>query len=134
VSHRIKSGDIIDSHVHFGGPPRENESKYFWSQKFIQSTTFDAIKLAVRMSAGQMSGLRYLQVLLNQIQQSKHIDKIVLLALDKFYSEDGHALDEKTHLYVNNSFLMHLSFMYHEFLFGCSVHPYAPDAVNRLWH
>jgi predicted TIM-barrel fold metal-dependent hydrolase len=72
-------------------------------------------------------------VLYHQIKKSRCINKLVLLGLDETYSEDGQKQPQNSHLYVSNEYLAHLSQLYPEFLFGCSVHPYAPTASFRLW-
>lgn len=133
IHSRIDPGDVIDIHVHIGGPPGENDGMYFWSEKFRKSLAFDGMKLVTRLTESQMTFPRYVSVLFQQLQQSKHVDKIVLLALDAVYTEDGKRDVSRTHLFVANELLAHLTQVYDGFLFGCSVHPYAPDAVQRLW-
>lgn len=130
----IKPTDVIDVHVHIGGPPDENEQMYYWSEKFTKSLSFEGIKLVTKISGSQVTGARYVSILFNQLKNSKYVDKIVLLGLDQAYSEDGRVQKNATHLYVSNEYLAHLTQIYHGFLFGCSVHPYAPDALERLWY
>jgi predicted TIM-barrel fold metal-dependent hydrolase len=129
----LKPGDIIDIHVHMGGPPAESEEMYFWSAAFVRSLAFRSIKLVTRLGETNLSALRYLQILLSQVKQARHVHKVVLLALDQVYREDGGADRESTHLFVANEFVAGISAMYPPFLFGCSVHPFAPDALERLW-
>lgn len=124
---------MIDVHVHIGGPPAENESIYYWSDKFTKSLSFEGIKLVTKLSASRITAARYMSVLFDQLKQSKYVDKAVLLGLDQVYSEDGRIQRDATHLYVSNEYLSHLAQIYKDFLFGCSVHPYAPDALERLW-
>jgi predicted TIM-barrel fold metal-dependent hydrolase len=134
VRSAIKDTDIIDIHVHIGGPPGENEHLYYWSKKFEKSISFEGIKLVTRLKESQLTGLRYASMLHDQLRNSKFVDKIVLLGLDEVYSDKGIRLKESTHLYVANEYLAHLAGINPGFLFGCSVHPYAPDALERLWH
>jgi len=133
IHSRIEPGDIIDIHVHIGGPPGEDEDMYFWSEKFRKSMAFEGMKLVTRLTESQMTVPRYMSVLFHQLRHSKHVDKIVLLALDAVYSEDGKKDISRTHLFVANEMLAHMTQIYSGFLFGCSVHPYAPDALQRLW-
>ena len=125
--------DVIDIHVHIAGPRSENDEMYYYSEKFEKSIVFEGIKLVTKLNSSNMTGARYVSVLYNQIRESKFVDKIVLLGLDQVYTEDGRAEKEKTHLFVSNDYLRNLSQIYPEFLFGCSVHPYAPKALERLW-
>ncbi|MBN1273282.1 MAG: amidohydrolase family protein [Candidatus Aminicenantes bacterium] len=133
VRSTIKETDIIDVHVHVGGPPNENESMYFWSNKFKKSISFEGIKLVTKLQASNITAYRYISVVFDQLKASKYVDKAVLLALDRFYTEDGKENESATHLFVANDYLATLSQIDDEFLFGCSVHPYSPDALERLW-
>lgn len=133
VRSTIKPGEVIDVHVHVGGPARENETMYYWSDAFKKSLSFEAIKIVTRLNENLVTGPRYISTLYSQIKNSKHVDKIVLLALDQAYSEDGQVDKASSHLYVSNEYLSYFAQIYPQFLFGCSVHPYAPDAFERLW-
>jgi len=129
----LKPDDIIDIHVHLGGPPAENERMYYWSPKFMHSMAFHGIKLVTHLGTTDLSALRYLHVLLNLVQQARYVNKVVLLPLDQVYREDGTLDREQTHLFMANHFVGTMTNLYDPFLFGCSVHPYAPDAIDRLW-
>lgn len=129
----LNPGDVVDIHVHLGGPPDENNEMYYWSHKFTKSAAFEGIKMVTRLNALTVTGPRFISVLLQQLQKSKYVDKLVLLGLDEVYAEDGTRQPENTHLFVSNAYLEHLNRIYPQMLMGCSVHPYAPDAVARLW-
>ena len=129
----FKPDDVIDIHVHIAGPKGENEELYYISNLFKKSLSFEGIKLVTKITSSQISGPRYVSVLLNQLKQSRYVDKIVLLALDQAYTEEGQVLPQATHLYVSNEYLAYLSQMYPMFLFGCSVHPYRENAADALW-
>jgi predicted TIM-barrel fold metal-dependent hydrolase len=125
--------DVIDVHVHIAGPAGENEEMYYVSEEFKKSASFEGVKLVTKLREEQITGPRYVSVLFSQVHESRHVDKAVLLALDAVYGEDGHVQTDSTHLYVANAYCAALARIYPEFLFGCSVHPYAPDALERLW-
>ncbi len=125
--------DVIDVHVHIAGPAGENEQMYFVSPAFKRSLSFEAIKLVTKLPGDKITGPRYVSVLFSQVHESRHVDKAVLLALDAVYGEDGQLRREATHLYVANDYCAGLARIYPVFLFGCSVHPYAPDGLERLW-
>ncbi|MBD3387065.1 amidohydrolase family protein [candidate division KSB1 bacterium] len=129
----IHPDDVIDMHVHVGGPAGENDEMYFWSKEFTKSAAYDAMKLVTKLSSDRVNGPRYIGVLLQLLKQSKYIDKLVMLGLDQVYTEKGKKEPDRTNLYVSNDYLYHLSQIYPSFLFGCSVHPYAPDAIDRVW-
>jgi mannonate dehydratase len=130
----IQPDDVIDVHVHIGGPPGENESMYYWSDAFKRSRAFEGMKLVTKLSVAQVTGPRYISELFSQLKNSKHVDKAVLLAFDQVYTETGELRREETDLYVANEYVAHLSHTYPGFLYGCSVHPYSPHAIERLWH
>jgi hypothetical protein len=44
INSTILPEDIIDIHVHIGGPSAENEKMYYWSKKFINSLTFESLE------------------------------------------------------------------------------------------
>ncbi|MBC7188376.1 MAG: hypothetical protein H5U38_15225 [Calditrichaeota bacterium] len=125
--------DVIDTHVHIAGPAGENEEMYYVSEEFKKSASFEGVKLVTKLSEERITGPRYVSVLFSQVRESRHVDKAVLLALDAVYGEDGQLRREATHLYVANDYCAGLARIYPVFLFGCSVHPYAPDALERLW-
>ncbi|MBN2323998.1 MAG: amidohydrolase family protein [Spirochaetes bacterium] len=129
----IDPEDVIDIHVHLGGPPGENDDMYFWSDRFTRSLAFRGMRLVTKLNATQVTALRYVNVIFRQLSASRHVDKAVLLALDHVYSEAGARLVEGTHLFVSNEFVASMAQLYREFLFGCSVHPYSQDAVERLF-
>ncbi|MDH5186093.1 MAG: amidohydrolase [candidate division WOR-3 bacterium] len=130
----IQPDDVIDVHVHIGGPSGENETMYYWTDEFKQSLAFEGMKLVTKLKVAQVTGARYVSELFYQLKHSKYVDKAVLLALDQVYSEAGKLRKDLTNLYVANDYINHLCQIYPGFLFGCSVHPYSPDAMERLWH
>jgi predicted TIM-barrel fold metal-dependent hydrolase len=129
----IQPDDVIDIHVHIGGPPGENESMYYWSNAFKKSRAFEGMKLVTKLNVAQVTGPRYMSELFNQLKTSKFVDKAVLLAFDQVYTEAGKLHKKKTDFYVANDYVAHLSRTYPGFLYGCSVHPYSPQAIERLW-
>lgn len=129
----ISPEDVIDVHVHIGGPSGENETMYYWSEQFKKSRAFEGIKLVTKLNVAQVTGARYMSELFSQLKNSRHVDKAVLLAFDQVYTESGKIRKDMTDLYVSNTYVQSLCSIYPGFLFGCSVHPYAPDAMERLW-
>ncbi|MDZ7338287.1 MAG: amidohydrolase family protein [candidate division KSB1 bacterium] len=126
--------EVIDIHVHIAGPAGENERMYFVSDEFKKSLSFEGVKLVTKLSEDEITGPRYVSVLFSQVRESRHVDRAVLLALDAVYGEESQLRREATHLYVANDYCAGLAQIYPVFLFGCSVHPYASDALERLWH
>ncbi|MFW6159644.1 MAG: amidohydrolase family protein [Acidobacteriota bacterium] len=130
----IKPNEVIDAHVHIGGPPGEDEEMFYWSSDFTKSLSFEGIKLVTKLRPSRVNSIKYVNVLREQIRNSENVSKAVLLALDEVYSDAQKIIKDETHLYVSNKYVAYLAQIYKEFLFGCSVHPYAQDALERLWH
>ena len=70
VQSTIKESDIIDIHVHIGGPRRENDHLHYWSEAFEQSISFEGIKLVTRLKESQITALRYASMLYDQLRNS----------------------------------------------------------------
>ena len=80
------------------------------------------VDMCVDMRAGMLVGRN----------MCKHVDKCVLLAMDKVHDKDGNPKDEQTHLYVPNSYIIKLSEDNERILFGASVHPYKVNWKDEL--
>jgi len=70
----------------------------------------------------------------------RHVDRVVLLALDEVHDDAGRSCgpaggrrDFGTDMYVSNGLVLEMCRRCPDrFLFGASVHPYRPDALDRL--
>lgn len=123
--------ETIDMHVHFGAP-NDPASGCYWSETFENTAAYWFMKL---MSGSLFKKLTIADIekkLLKIINDSKHVDKCVLLAMDKVYDENGNPKDDETHLYVPNKYIKTLSENNARVLFGASVHPYRADWENEL--
>lgn len=124
-------GEIIDIHVHFGAP-KNNKNECFWSKKFEQQPAYWFMKIT---SGSLFKKLTYDSVysqLMKAISKAEDVDKVVLLAMDRVYNEDGEPCNEETHLYVPNSFVIDLAKNNEKILTGASVHPYRTDWQKEL--
>ncbi len=66
------------------------------------------------------------------LAQSQYVHKAVVLALDGVIGPDGGLDTNRTEVYVSNEFVAKLVAQHTNLLFGASVNPYRPDAVERL--
>lgn len=66
------------------------------------------------------------------LAQSKYVNKAVLLALDGVIGADGQLDTNRTEVYVPNEFVAEMAARHTNLLFGASVNPYRPDALERL--
>lgn len=73
----------------------------------------------------------YVEQLRQWVRQSS-LDKIVILANDHTYREDGMRVEKFGSMYVPNDFVLQLCRDNPEFLPGVSIHPARPDAMDEL--
>ncbi len=66
------------------------------------------------------------------LAQSKYVSQAVLLALDGVIGPDGQLDTNRTEVYVPNEFVADMAARHTNLLFGASVNPYRPDALERL--
>lgn len=66
------------------------------------------------------------------LAQSKYVSKAVLLALDGVIDAGGNLDSNRTEVYVPNEFVAATVARHTNLLFGASVNPYRPDALQRL--
>ena len=74
----------------------------------------------------------YVGYLLRRIHTAGFLKQVVLLAQDWRYSEQGERLSQQTAFYTPNDYVAGLARAHGEFLFGASIHPYRPDALDEL--
>lgn len=67
-----------------------------------------------------------------QVAQSRHVGCAVILALDGVVGPDGQLDRAATEIYVPNEFVASEVAKHPNLLFGASVNPYRPDALQRL--
>lgn len=71
--------------------------------------------------------------LIQNLQTSKYVRRAVLLALDRVYDQQGSPLLTRADFSVDNDHVLSWCRANPElFLFGASIHPYRPDALDAL--
>jgi predicted TIM-barrel fold metal-dependent hydrolase len=123
--------EIIDIHVHFGAP-YDPASGCYWSETFEKTAAYWFMKLMSGSLFKKLTIAHIEKKLLEIINDSKQVDKCVLLAMDKVYDENGNPKDNETHLYVPNTYIKTMSENNTRVLFGASVHPYKTNWKNEL--
>jgi predicted TIM-barrel fold metal-dependent hydrolase len=66
------------------------------------------------------------------LAQSRFVSKAVILAMDGVVDADGLLDTNRTEVYFPNEFVASLCERHTNLLFGASVNPYRPDAIDRL--
>jgi predicted TIM-barrel fold metal-dependent hydrolase len=74
----------------------------------------------------------YAAYLLRRVQSAGFLKQVVLLAQDWTYTERGERDEARTPFHTPNRYVAQLAGQHPEFLFGASIHPYLPDALDAL--
>jgi predicted TIM-barrel fold metal-dependent hydrolase len=120
---------IIDCHVHVAA----TEPHGRMSAQLQGTLPFRFMQWRLGMCGTEPQKERALAAKLAQeIAATPRLDAAVVLAFDAVYDADGAMNVRDTHLYVTNDYVADLARRNHQMRFGCSVHPYRPDAVAEL--
>ncbi|MGA1867315.1 MAG: amidohydrolase family protein [bacterium] len=125
----------IDIHIHCGGPGRgkgSDPAHSYWSRKFTLRPTFWVMRVITGNLLGNLTEESVFRHISGVIKSAEYLKKAVLLAMDEVYIK-GEPTPAKnlTHLYVSNEYV-HSKTNDEKILFGASVHPYSPNALQRL--
>ncbi len=123
--------EVIDVHVHFGAPG-DAASDSYWSRAFEVSPTYFAVRLLTKSLFRRISIETVRQNLIDIVNGSLCVGKIVVLAMDGVYDPRGAARPDRTHLYVRNSLIADMARNNPRILFGASVHPLRRDWEEEL--
>jgi predicted TIM-barrel fold metal-dependent hydrolase len=125
---------IVDMHCHVAGLGAGGSGCYVspklrnnWRFK-IYLRSFGVTRKEVEARGDELIGDRISESLV----KSKYVDKAVLLALDGVVDADGQLDTNRTEVYVPNEFVADLAARHTNLLFGASVNPKRPDAMERL--
>jgi uncharacterized protein len=75
---------------------------------------------------------RYVDYLLSRMHGAGFLKQVVALAQDYVYTPRGERDTSHSPFYTPNDYVARLTAAHSEFLFGASVHPYRPDALDEL--
>lgn len=124
----------LDMHTHVAGIGAGN-SGCFVSDELRNSYKFHFYMSAFGVSVEevQSAGDQIVVAQLSQrVAQSKYTAQAVVLALDGVILKDGSLSTERTQVYVPNEFVAQETARYDNLLFGASINPNRPDALERL--
>lgn len=127
-------GGIIDFHVHAAGLGAGG-SGAFISEEMQQNFRFPVYLRAFGVSREELEDkgdVVLLERINAGIEESTRISTAVILAMDGVVDESGRLDREATQLYVPNDFLARELGRFEHLLFGASINPYRPDALERL--
>ena len=124
-------GPLVDFHVHLFGIG-DGGTGCFLSDE--QKTHANYRFLRELLGIPKQGGLdrAYVDALVSQLRLSA-VDRAVLMAQDKRYDEMGRPLDEDTHFYVPNDYLLAVCADHPDLFVPCvSVNPQRRDAIDEL--
>jgi len=74
----------------------------------------------------------YIEYLRTRMKRAGFLKQAVLLAMDYSHTAAGQRSAAHTPFFTPNDYVARLARDYAEFLFGASIHPYRPDALDEL--
>jgi len=125
---------IIDWHVHVAGLGYGG-SGCFIGRKMRNSMRYKFYLRVMDVTEDELKkeGDRIIFRMLDQkIRESRYVDQAVILALDGVIDGDGNIDEERTQIYVPNDYVARETTNYDTLLFGASINPKRPDAIERL--
>jgi predicted TIM-barrel fold metal-dependent hydrolase len=122
----------LDVHVHVMGVGTLGTG--CWMSPATRSSLNARIGLwNLRLRIGQPDlDQAYVAYLLSRVRSAGFLKQVVLLAQDWTYTDGGERDESRTAFHTPNEYIARLASEYREFLFGASIHPYRPDAVDAL--
>lgn len=125
---------IIDWHVHVAGLGYGG-SGCFINEKMRGSLRYQFYLRVMDVTEAELKtgGDRIIFKMLDEkIRGSTYIDQAVILALDGVIDGDGNVDKLRTQVYVPNDYVAEETARYDTLLFGASINPNRPDAIERL--
>jgi predicted TIM-barrel fold metal-dependent hydrolase len=130
----LADATIIDIHCHAAGIGAGG-SGCFVSPQLRRSWKYRLYLKAFGVTEAELlekgDGL-VVQRLADALARSHSVDAAVVLALDGIVGDDGRLAENRTEMYVPNSFLAAECRKHDNLFLGASVNPYRHDAIDRL--
>jgi hypothetical protein len=124
----------IDVHVHLAALPDGGNGCYI-SRRMLRSPLFRLLawRHGLDLSRPAVANSTYISHLLTQLDRSKKVGKVVLLAMDGVYDTRGRLDREATHFLISNDYVIAVARRHPDrFLAGVSINPQRSDAVEEL--
>jgi len=125
---------IVDIHCHTAGIGAGG-SGCFISQGMRRSIRYRIFLRAFGVTEAQLKregDALVLRRLSESLAKSRRVSSAVVLAMDGIIGSDGQLDRQRTEMYIPNEFLARELKRYPNLLFGASINPYRPDALQRL--
>ena len=125
---------LIDCHVHLAALP-DGENGCYISPKMLRSPLFRFLlwKHSLPPDKPREANQKYLDDLLTELRESRHVQKAVLLGMDGVYDQNGRLDQAHTDFLISNDYVLKTARAYpNEFLAGVSINPQRRDAVEEV--
>jgi len=128
----------VDHHVHILGLGNTSSGIEINPDTRSYMHPFKMTRFNYFMDAGNVSNEtladeQYIASLLAQVDKIPVEYRVLGLALDRFYTEDGYEDRENFEIYVPNNYVFELSLQHpREIVPAVSIHPYRKDAIQSL--
>jgi hypothetical protein len=127
-----ESEKTVDIHCHVGLLGDEQPQWGHMSEWYTRQTVYKVFLIYGRMDADAVSDHTLREATERAIGQTK-VDQVVCLALDPVYDGQGHRCEDRSHMWVDNDYVVDLQrSLPGKVLLGASVHPYDPDFRKRV--
>ena len=124
----------IDAHVHLMGADQEKH-KCFISPAMRKSVTAWYLSKMAGVSlrvSDEVFDIAYVDHLAGLVREARFLDKALVFGMDGLYDGQGR-LDRRTEILVSNDWAMEAVSRHPDvLLFGASIHPARPDALDEL--
>jgi len=127
-------GSVVDLHVHVAGLGQGCDA-CFVGNELAASYKFAWYLGAFGTTPAEIEARGdgvVVERLLERIRTSRYVHAAVVLALDGVIDADGRLDRARTQVYVPNDYVRDLARRHVELLYGASINPYRPDALERL--
>ncbi len=125
-------GAALDVHVHALGTGAGGTGCWM-SDEMRSSIQTRAGLWNLRLAIDQPDlDAQFISYLRDRMQRAGFLKQAVLLAQDYVYSSDGRRDEQHTPFYTPNEYVARMAREHAEFIFGASIHPYRPDALDAL--
>jgi uncharacterized protein len=123
---------ITDIHFHIAAAETELPH-FFVSEEQQQTFVYKALRDFLFLQKGKVDNQAALEWTMDVLHESSLVQRVVALALDWAYDENGQPDKSRTHMMVSNEFVRDLAYNNKgRVLFGASVNPHRQDSITVL--
>ena len=134
ISQNQAQTSYLDMHVHVAGLGARG-SGCFVNEEMRENIRFPFFLWAMDITVEQLEAEGdqvLIRNLSRRVAESNRVGKVVVLAMDGVVDADGELDLKQTQVYIPNDFVASQTARYENLLFGASINPLRPDAIERL--